>query len=145
MVPLRIVQASMFPISIVSLLIAPLPHCRLSHGLIVPLSNCPLRHCPLSTCPLLTCPLSHCPKSHCPIAPLCPTDPVSQNPIVPLCIVPLACSPISIVPMSHCPLPHGPLCDCPLSRGLFVSLSHCLLHSRPTHPPVRRRFEKPDL
>jgi hypothetical protein len=40
MVPLCIVPVSTGPISIVSLLIGPLSHCRLSHGLMVPLSHC---------------------------------------------------------------------------------------------------------
>ena len=74
-----------FPISVVSLIIAPLSHCRLSHSPSVPLSQCPLRHCPLSACPLFTCPLSQClfvPLSHCSPLSHCHTFPKSQCPMV---------------------------------------------------------------
>jgi hypothetical protein len=47
--------------------------------------------------------------------------------------------------VSKCPLPHGPLSYCPLSHGLFVSLSHCALHSRPTHPPAPPPIRKARL
>ena len=144
MVPLRIVLASMFPISIVSLLSVPLSIVPRSECPIIQLSVVTLSVVHVSIVHLAIVPLSHCAMSIVPLLPFFPTVPVSQNPTVlvhcPLGLfsqfhwpnVPLSISPwstvrLSIVPWSLC------------------FLAHCVLQSRPTQPPVRRRFEKPDL
>ena len=82
---------STVPISIVSLLIGPLSHCRLPHAPIDPLFHFPMQasgNCSASTVPisivsLIIGPLSHCRLSHAAIVPLSNfplTTPACSNP-----------------------------------------------------------------